>query len=68
LDETLALLRETVDKHPGVKLTIDVAHPAIALDADVEGFQTIVVSYFTVLLFTRLSSNILGRSEFEGRF
>jgi hypothetical protein len=67
LDETLALLKATVDKHPGVKLTIDVAHSAIALDADVEGFQTIVVSYFTVFPLPGYRYNIPGRSEFEGR-
>jgi hypothetical protein len=51
LDETITLLKKTVDDHPGVKLTIDVSQPAIPLDADVEGFQTIVVSYFTVTPF-----------------
>jgi hypothetical protein len=48
LEETIALLKHTVDKHEGVKLTIDVSLPAVVLDADVEGFDTIVVSYFTV--------------------
>lgn len=48
LDDTLAILKATVEKHPGVKLTIDVAVAAIPLDADIEGFDTIVVSYFTV--------------------
>jgi hypothetical protein len=38
-----------------VKLTIDVSLPAILLDADVEGFETIVVSYFTVTHFFSLS-------------
>lgn len=47
----MALLKTTVDKHPGVKLTVDVSQPAILLDADIEGFKTIVVSYFTVTLF-----------------
>ena len=44
----MALLKQTVDKHEGVKMTIDVSLPAVVLDADVEGFDTIVVSYFTV--------------------
>jgi hypothetical protein len=48
LDETIALLKKTVEKDEGVKLTIDVAVPAITLDADVEGFEKIIVSYFTV--------------------
>jgi hypothetical protein len=48
LEETIALLKQTVDKHEGVKMTIDVSLPAVVLDADVEGFDTIVVSYFTV--------------------
>jgi hypothetical protein len=48
LDETVALLKHTVDKHEGVKMTIDVSQPAVVLDTDVEGFDTIVVSYFTV--------------------
>lgn len=47
LDETVALLKSVVDKHEGVKMTIDVSLPAVVLDADVEGFDTIVVSYFT---------------------
>jgi hypothetical protein len=53
----MALLKATVEKHPGVKLTIDVALPAIPLDVDIEGFDTIVVSYFTVSL-NLLVSNI----------
>jgi hypothetical protein len=48
LEETIALLKHTVDEHDGVKMTIDVSQPAVVLDADVEGFDTIVVSYFTV--------------------
>jgi hypothetical protein len=50
LEETIALLKSTVEKHEGVKLSIDVSLPAVVLDADVEGFNTIVVSYFTVSL------------------
>jgi hypothetical protein len=48
LDETIALLKNTVEKHDGVKLSIEVSLPAVVLDADIEGFDTIVVSYFTV--------------------
>jgi acetylornithine deacetylase len=48
LDETTQLLRSIVGKHDGVKLTIDVSLPVVPLDSDVGGFQTIVVSYFTV--------------------
>jgi len=48
LDETIALLERTVEKHEGVKLSIEVSLPAVVLDADIEGFDTIVVSYFTV--------------------
>jgi hypothetical protein len=48
LDQTTALLTRTVDAHPGVKLSISVSLPPILLDADVDGFEKIVVSYFTV--------------------
>jgi len=48
LDETIALVKSVVGKHEGVKLTIEVSLPAVPLDSDVGGFQTIVVSYFTV--------------------
>jgi hypothetical protein len=48
LDETISLLKSTVEKHPGVELKIDIAMAAIPLDTDIEGFDTIVVSYFTV--------------------
>jgi hypothetical protein len=48
LEEILALLKRTIDAHPGVNLSIDVAYPAILLDADVDGFEKTVVSYFTV--------------------
>ena len=49
LDEITTLLKSTVAKHPTVNLTIDVALPPIPLDVDIEGFDTLVVSYFTVL-------------------
>jgi hypothetical protein len=49
LDETIALVKSVVGKHEGVKLTIEVSLPPVPLDSDVGGFQTIVVSYFTVL-------------------
>lgn len=52
MDEIISVLERTVDKHPGVKLTIDISLPPIPLDADVEGFKTIVVSYFTVTPFS----------------
>jgi acetylornithine deacetylase len=48
LDETIALVKSVVGKHEGVKLTIEVSLPPVPLDSDVGGFQTIVVSYFTV--------------------
>jgi hypothetical protein len=49
LEETIALLKRTIDAHPGINLSIDIALPAILLDTDVNGFEKIVVSYFTVL-------------------
>jgi len=48
LQETIALVKKTIEAHEGVKLEIQVALPPIALDSDVEGFDSIVVSYFTV--------------------
>jgi acetylornithine deacetylase len=48
LDETIALVKSVVGNHEGVKLTIEVSLPPVPLDSDVGGFQTIVVSYFTV--------------------
>ena len=51
MDETISLLKNTVGAHEGVKLDIDVAASPILLDADVDGFETIVVSYFTVLIY-----------------
>ena len=50
IDETIDLLKKTVEKHDDVKLTIDTHLPPVLLDADVTGFETIVVSYFTVNL------------------
>jgi hypothetical protein len=51
IDETIALLKETVQKHDGVTLSIDVHLPPVVLDADVGGFEKIVVSYCTVSAF-----------------
>jgi hypothetical protein len=48
LQETIALVKKTIEAHEGVKLEIQVSLPPIALDSDVEGFESIVVSYFTV--------------------
>jgi acetylornithine deacetylase len=48
LDQTLDVVRAAVEKHPGVIMTIDHAMGPIPLDHDVEGFETIIVSYFTV--------------------
>ena len=50
LDDTIELVKSIVGKHQGIKLSIDVSLPAVPLDSDVGGFQTIVVSYFTVSL------------------
>lgn len=50
IDETIDLLKKAVEKHDDVKLTIDTHLPPVLLDADVAGFETIVVSYFTVIL------------------
>jgi hypothetical protein len=50
LQETIALVKKTIEAHEGVKLEIQVSLPPIALDSDVEGFESIVVSYFTVPL------------------
>jgi hypothetical protein len=60
------LLESTVAKHPGVQLSVYVAVPGIPLDADVEGFETTVVSYFTVnsgyylMLTTQDAANLDG--------
>jgi hypothetical protein len=48
LNETLTLLKSTIAKHPGIQLDIETARAAISLDTDIEGFDTTVVSYFTV--------------------
>ena len=45
----MALLKKIVTKHEGVSLTIDTHLSPIVLDADVAGFEKIVVSYFTVI-------------------
>lgn len=61
LDETIALLKNTVGAHEGANLDIEVAVGPIPLDTDVEGFETIAVSYFTVqpILFEGLTSRML---------
>jgi hypothetical protein len=63
----MALLKQTVDKHEGVKMTIDVSLPAVVLDADVEGFDTIVVSYFTVSALS-VRANLQDVPHLRGEF
>ena len=50
LDATLGVLKTAVGKHPGVNLEIVTAIGPTSLDHDLEGFDTVVVSYFTVPL------------------
>jgi len=61
LDETITLLKNTIGAHEGVNLNIEAAVAPIPLDTDVEGFETIAVSYFTVqpILFEGLTSRML---------
>jgi hypothetical protein len=49
LDETTELVKQVVAEHEGVNMTIEQASPRVLLDTDVEGFDTLAVSYFTVL-------------------
>jgi hypothetical protein len=68
LAEISNLLKTTVAEHAGVELTVEVASPAVPLEADVEGFETTVVSYFTVNSFITPPFDPQDAANLDGEF